>query len=176
MLQGKSPATYLSPFKEWENDGMDLSNHHYALSLQWTGNRGAGTTSYRCYGRDHIIRAQGLPDLLGTADPTFHGDKDRWNPEQLLLAALSQCHMLSYLHIAVLNSVNVIAYADDATGTLKLNPDNSGQFTSATLRPRVQLADESQRVLADSLHLEANKVCFIARSVNFPVLHKPIHP
>lgn len=155
---------------------MDLSNHRYEVSVHWTGNRGSGTTSYRSYGRDHIIRAAGLPDLPGTADPTFHGDKDRWNPEQLLLAALSQCHMLSYLHIAVLNSVAVTGYSDNATGTMKLNSDNSGQFTEAVLHPCVELADESQRELADSLHEQANKVCFIARSVNFPVLHEPAHP
>ncbi|GAA1414387.1 peroxiredoxin [Glutamicibacter uratoxydans] len=155
---------------------MDLSNHRYEVSVHWTGNRGSGTTSYRSYGRDHIIRAAGLPDLPGTADPTFHGDKDRWNPEQLLLAALSQCHMLSYLHIAVLNSVAVTGYSDNAIGTMKLNSDNSGQFTEAVLHPRVELADESQRELADSLHEQANKVCFIARSVNFPVLHEPAHP
>lgn len=155
---------------------MDLSNHHYAVSVEWTGNRGSGTADYRSYGRDHIIRAVGLPDLLGTADPTFHGDRDRWNPEQLLLAALSQCHMLSYLHIAVLNSLSVIGYSDNASATMKLNSDNSGQFTEAILRPRVDLADESQRALANSLHEQANKVCFIARSVNFPVLHEPEQP
>ncbi|WP_159609281.1 OsmC family protein [Glutamicibacter sp. JC586] len=155
---------------------MDLSHHQYRVSLEWTGNRGTGTDTYRSYGRDHIVRAQGLPDLPGTADPTFHGDRDRWNPEQLLLAALSQCHMLSYLHIAVNHGVRVTAYTDSAQGTLRLNADNSGEFTQAVLRPDIQLADESQRELANSLHEQANKVCFIARSVNFPVLHEPVLP
>jgi len=155
---------------------MDLSHHQYRVSLEWTGNRGTGTDTYRSYGRDHIVRAQGLPDLPGTADPTFHGDRDRWNPEQLLLAALSQCHMLSYLHIAVNHGVRATAYTDSAQGTLRLNADNSGEFTQAVLRPDIQLADESQRELANSLHEQANKVCFIARSVNFPVLHEPVLP
>ncbi|MEV7649805.1 OsmC family protein [Arthrobacter sp. NPDC089319] len=153
---------------------MDLSQHHYAVSLHWTGNRGDGTASYRGYGRDHVVRAAGLPDLAGTADPTFHGDKDRWNPEQLLLTALSQCHMLSYLHIAVKNGIVVTAYDDDAEGTLRLNRDGSGEFTSVTLRPRVAIADAGQAELAQRLHGDANKVCFIARSVNFPVLHEPV--
>ena len=153
---------------------MDLSQHRYSVSLHWTGNRGDGTTSYRGYGRDHVVRAAGLPDLAGTADPTFHGDKDRWNPEQLLLTALSQCHMLSYLHIAVKNGIVVTAYDDDAEGTLRLNRDCSGEFTSVTLRPRVAIADEGQSDLAQRLHVDANKVCFIARSVNFPVLHEPV--
>ncbi|GAA3305604.1 MULTISPECIES: OsmC family protein [Glutamicibacter] len=155
---------------------MDLSQHEYRVGLEWTGNRGTGTESYRSYGRDHVLRASGLPELPGTADPTFHGDRDRWNPEQLLLAALSQCHMLSYLHVAVTHGVNVTAYTDDAYGTLRLNRDNSGEFTQVMLRPTVHLADESQRELADSLHAQANKVCFIARSVNFPVLHEPVAP
>lgn len=151
---------------------MDLSQHHYQVDVQWTGNRGEGTGTYRGYGRDHVVSAAGLPDLPGTADPTFHGDRDRWNPEQLLLAALSQCHMLSYLHVAVTHGVVVTGYRDEATGTLRLNQDNSGEFTQVVLHPQVELADESQRELADSLHKQANKVCFIARSVNFPVLHE----
>lgn len=155
---------------------MDLSQHEYRVDLEWTGNRGTGTESYRSYGRDHIVRANGLPDLPGTADPTFHGDRDRWNPEQLLLAALSQCHMLSYLHVAVTHGVIVTGYSDAAVGSLRLNRDNSGEFSQAILRPAVALADESQRELADSLHEQANKVCFIARSVNFPVLHEPVSP
>ncbi|PRB72280.1 OsmC family protein [Arthrobacter sp. MYb213] len=153
---------------------MDLSLHNYQIAIEWTGNRGAGTDTYRGYGRDHIIRADGLPDISGTADPTFHGDKDRWNPEQLLLAALSQCHMLSYLHVAVTHGVVITGYQDQASGTLRLNRDNSGEFTQVVLRPQVSLADDSQRELADSLHQQANRVCFIARSVNFPVLHEPV--
>ena len=159
-----------------ENGFMNLALHNYSISLSWTGNRGAGTASYRGYGRDHVISAPGLPDLAGTADPTFHGDKDRWNPEQLLLTALSQCHMLSYLHIAVKHHVVVTGYDDEARGTLRLNRDGSGEFLEVTLTPRVVLQDESQRALADSLHEEANSVCFIARSVNFPVHHEPTLP
>jgi organic hydroperoxide reductase OsmC/OhrA len=152
---------------------MDLSQHHYAVSVAWTGNRGTGTSSYRGYGRDHIVRAAGLPELAGTADPTFHGDADRWNPEQLLLTALAQCHMLSYFHIAVKNGIVVTAYTDDAEGSMRLNRDGSGEFTSVTLHPKVSITDPSQSGLAQQLHEEAHRVCFIARSVNFPVLHEP---
>lgn len=155
---------------------MDLHQHRYCVDVEWTGNRGSGTTGYRDYGRDHVVRAAGLPDLPGTADPTFHGDKDRWNPEQLLLGALAQCHMLSYFHLAVKNGLNVVGYTDAATATMRLNRDGSGEFTEAVLHPRVELADESQRGLADSLHEQAHAVCFIARSVNFPVLNDPVPP
>ncbi|MDO5744678.1 MAG: OsmC family protein [Micrococcaceae bacterium] len=155
---------------------MNLALHEYHVDISWTGNRGAGTSGYRGYGRDHVIRAAGLPDLPGTADPTFHGDKDRWNPEQLLLAALGQCHMLSYLHMAVKHGVVVTGYDDAASGVLRLNRDGSGEFLEANLSPQVGLADEAQRELADSLHAKANEVCFIARSVNFPVHHHPTAP
>lgn len=153
---------------------MVIGNEHsYEVTVRWTGNRGTGTSGYRAYGRDHEVSAAGLPALLGSADPTFHGDRDRWNPEQLLLSALAQCHMLSYLHVAVSHGVVVLGYEDTATGTMVLNRDGSGQFTAATLHPRVKLADPAQAALADSLHEEASAKCFIARSVNFPVGHEP---
>lgn len=152
---------------------MSLHEHHYALAVQWTGNLGEGTASYRGYSRDHDILIPGLPVLKGSADPTFHGDKERCNPEQLLLAALAQCHMLSFLHVAVKHGVVVTDYRDEATGLMKLNRDGSGQFERVTLHPHVTVADQSHVELAAQLHHEANQVCFIARSVNFPVEHEP---
>ena len=85
--------------------------HHYALQVEWTGNRGSGTSDYKSYGRDHLVRANGNPTIVGTSDRAFRGDPERWNPEQLLLAALSQCHMLSYLHEAAVNGVNSARHA-----------------------------------------------------------------
>jgi organic hydroperoxide reductase OsmC/OhrA len=152
---------------------MSLHEHRYALTVQWTGNLGEGTSSYRGYSRDHDVLIAGLPVLKGSADPTFHGDRERYNPEQLLLAALAQCHMLSYLHVAVKHGVVVTGYRDDATGLMRLNRDGSGQFESVTLHPHVTVADAGQGDLAARLHHEANQVCFIARSVNFPVHHEP---
>lgn len=153
---------------------MSLDEHHYELTVRWTGNLGTGTSTYRAYSRDHDIEIPGLPVLKGSSDPTFHGDRTRYNPEQLLLAALSQCHMLSFLHVAVKHGVVVTAYTDNATGMMRLNRDGSGQFETVTLRPTVTLQDASHVDLVDELHSEANKVCFIARSVNFPVLHAPV--
>lgn len=152
---------------------MGLHEHHYELTIQWTGNLGTGTTDYRGYSRDHDVLIPGLPVLKGSADPTFHGDRERYNPEQLLLAALAQCHMLSYLHVAVKHGVVVTGYRDEATGLMRLNRDGSGQFESVTLHPVVTLADPGQADLAQRLHHDANQVCFIARSVNFPVQHQP---
>ena len=152
---------------------MSLGEHHYSLAVQWTGNRGDGTSSYRSYSRDHDVLIPGLPPLKGSADPTFHGDRERFNPEPPLLAALAQCHMLSYLHVAVKHGVVVPDYRDEATGLMRLNRDGSGQFERVVLHPHVTVADAAQAELASSLHHEANQVCFIARSVNFPVEHRP---
>jgi len=155
---------------------MPLGSHHYSVTVTWTGNRGTGTSGYRDYGREHEIALPGLPVLPGSSDPSFRGDRERYNPEQLLLTALSQCHMLSYLHVAVNHGVVVTAYTDEAEGTMRLNRDGSGEFTEVVLRPRVELADEAQRELADTLHEEAHHLCFIARSVNFPVRNEPAAP
>src|ERR671921_109468 len=105
---------------------MSLSEHRYGLAVEWTGNLGDGTSSYRGYSRDHDVVIPGLPVLKGSADPTFHGDRERYNPEQLLLAALAQCHLLSYLHVAVKQGVVVTGYVDRATGSMRTEPDGSG--------------------------------------------------
>ncbi|MFC6357363.1 OsmC family protein [Luethyella okanaganae] len=148
--------------------------HHYALRTEWSGNRGTGTSGYRDYGRQHLVTAVGKHAIEGSSDPTFHGDRDRWNPEELLLAALSQCHMLSYLHVAASNRVVVVGYSDDAVGTMETGLDGGGRFTTATLRPLVVVAAESMVELAGSLHAEAARKCFIAASVNFPVEHEAV--
>ncbi len=153
---------------------MSIDEHHYELTVRWTGNRGTGTSGYRDYSRDHDVEIPGLPVLRGSSDPTFHGDRSRYNPEQLLLAALSQCHMLSFLHVAVKRGVIVTEYVDSATGMMRLNRDGSGQFEVVTLRPTVTLANPAHIDLMAEMHHEANNVCFIARSVNFPVHHEPV--
>ena len=150
---------------------MNLA-HHYAMNLEWTGNRGTGTSSYRAYGRDHVLSAEGKADIAGSSDRVFHGDAERWNPEELLLAALSQCHMLSYLHVAASHGIVVESYTDAATGTMEQTHNGGGHFTLATLRPRVTIS-AGDVALATELHAEASAKCFIAASVNFPVKHEP---
>jgi organic hydroperoxide reductase OsmC/OhrA len=151
--------------------------HSYQVAIEWQGNRGAGTSDYRSYGREHLVTAEGKPDIMGSADRTFHGNSERWNPEELLLAALSQCHMLSYLHVAARHGVVVTAYTDAASGVMEQTRDGGGHFVTATLRPAVTIdggaSPEQQSALAQSLHEEASAQCFIAASVNFPVLHEP---
>lgn len=153
---------------------MKLLEHHYQVDVVWTGNRGEGTSTYRSYSRDHDISSGNAPLIRGSADPTFHGNPERWNPEQLLLAALSQCHMLSYLHMAARNDVVVVAYEDAAEGTMRLNTDGSGQFVSVTLKPKVTITEAAAKHRAQEIHRDAAAACFIGRSVNFPVEHKPV--
>lgn len=147
--------------------------HHYAIDLEWTGNRGSGTSGYKDYGRDHLLRAEGKDAIEGSSDRAFHGDADRWNPEELLLAALSQCHMLSYLHVAAARGVVVTGYTDAAAGLMTQTFDGGGSFSSATLHPVVTVAEASMVAAAADAHAEASAKCFIAASVNFPVLHEP---
>ncbi|HEV2519153.1 MAG TPA: OsmC family protein [Thermoplasmata archaeon] len=148
---------------------MDRS-HSYRIEVRWTGNRGSGTSAYDAYGRDHTIQAATKPILLGSSDPAFRGDPSRYNPEELLVAALASCHMLSYLHLCTLRSIRVVEYTDTADGTMQLHPDGSGAFTHVTLHPHVVISSgDAER--ARSLHDEAHRVCYIAGSVNFPVDH-----
>ena len=146
-------------------------NHNYKLTLKWTGNKGTGTSGYRAYDRNHEILIEGKTTLLGSADPSFHGDKTVHNPEDLLLASLSACHMMSYLHVCVKVGILVTNYIDNATGIMTVNADGSGRFIEVTLNPIVTITDESQLAKANELHQEANQLCFIANSVNFPVKH-----
>lgn len=147
--------------------------HNYNISITWTGNRGTGTSDYRAYDRNHIIRATDKADIAGSSDPAFRGDKTRYNPEEFMVAALSTCHMLSYLHVCVVNGVVVTDYKDNATGTMAETSDGGGHFTEVTLNPVVTVKDASMIEKANELHHKASELCFIANSVNFPVKHSP---
>jgi organic hydroperoxide reductase OsmC/OhrA len=153
---------------------LPADTHSYELSVRWTGDRGAGTAGYRAYGREHEVTAPGKPTIPGTADPAFRGDPERWSPEDLLVAAVAQCHQLWFLHLAADAGVIVTGYTDDPIGTMAMNPDGSGQFTQVLLRPRVTVAGPGMIEPAQSLHGRVGALCFIARSVNFPVLHEPV--
>src|SRR5688572_6422392 len=148
--------------------------HHYHATTRWVGNRGSGTTDYKSYDRNHDIKIDGKQPLLCSSDPGFRGDKTRHNPEELLVASLSGCHMLWYLHLCAVNGVVVTEYTDEASGKMEENPDGSGQFTEVLLKPNVTVLEQGMIEKANTLHHEANKMCFIARSVNFPVKHQPV--
>jgi organic hydroperoxide reductase OsmC/OhrA len=147
--------------------------HEYRVTVTWTGNRGEGTLNYRAYDRDHMIEAQGKPTILGSADPHFHGDKTRWNPEELLLAALCACHKMSYLHFCAVFGVVVTDYVDHAEGIMEEDGKDGGRFTEVILRPRITVKPDTDLSLARRLHHTAHEKCFIATSVNFPVKCEP---
>lgn len=148
-------------------------DHLYKTTVTWTGNKGSGTMDYRSYDRDYLISVNGKADISGSSDSAFLGDKSKHNPEDLLLASISSCHMLWYLHLCSKNEIVVIDYKDDAVGTMEESADGSGKFREVTLYPVVLIADKNHIQLAETLHAEANKMCFIANSLNFPVKHQP---
>lgn len=144
-------------------------DHGYAVRIDWTGNRGPGTSDHRAYGRDHEIAAGGKPPIPGSADAAFRGDRDRWNPEELLVAALAQCHMLWFLDLAARRGVVVTGYTDDAAGRMVEHPGGAGEFAEVTLRPTVTVAAAVPAGVVEAIHRDVHDLCFIARSVNFPV-------
>lgn len=147
--------------------------HHYKTTIQWTGNKGTGTNGYRNYERSHTISVENKAIIEGSSDPAFRGDKTKYNPEEMLLASLSSCHMLWYLHFCSEEGIIVTDYKDHATGIMMETANGSGQFTEVTLYPEVIVTDESMIEKANNLHHKANEFCFIANSVNFPVKHNP---
>ncbi len=147
--------------------------HSYKVELVWTGDLGTGTSAYRAYSRDHDMLAPGKPPIPGSSDPGFRGDPTRWNPEEMLVASLSACHQLWYLHLCSAAGVIVTAYEDAAEGELVEQDDGAGQFERVTLRPRVTISAESDAEMAARLHHDAHDKCFVARSVNFPVGCEP---
>lgn len=149
------------------------SQHRYKLKTTWTGNTGTGTSNYSSYERSLTISAEGKTDILATSDTAFNSDKTKHNPEELLLASISSCHMLWYLHLCSEAGVIVTNYIDDATALMIETPDGGGHFTEVVLSPTITITDPSMMETAITLHQKANKLCYIANSCNFPILHKP---
>jgi organic hydroperoxide reductase OsmC/OhrA len=148
--------------------------HKYESMVRWTGNKGTGTSAYRAYSRDHEISAPRKPVIPGSSDPAFHGDPTRYNPEEMLVASLSTCHMLWYLHLCAVNRVEVQDYEDSAEGTMEEAEDGGGRFLEVTLKPRITVSNDSDLETARKLHHDAHEKCFIANSVNFPVGCEPV--
>ncbi len=153
---------------------MNSQDHSYTVTITWSGNTGSGTSSYRSYERAHEIAAFGKPDIPASSDPAFRGDPRRYNPEELLVASLSSCHMLWYLHLAAANGIIVRAYEDIAEGVMVEQPGGGGAFTEVVLSPEITFAPGTDLARAQALHADAHARCFIANSVNFPVRHEPI--
>ena len=147
-------------------------HHHYKLTVTWTGNKGEGTKDYTAYERGHTIEIAGKKKILGSSDSPFRGDKKKHNPEDMLLASLSACHMLWYLHLCADENIVVLEYTDDAEGKMIQTSNGAGYFTEVVLNPTVLVAESRMIRKAIELHKKANQMCFIANSVKFEVYHK----
>lgn len=147
-----------------------MQKHIFSTVLNWTGASAGPTRDYASYSREYVVEIEGKPTLHGSADPVFRGDAALHNPEDLLVAALSACHLLSYLALCARSGIAVVSYDDSATGTME---QQAGQirFTEVRLRPRCSVIGDLDK--ARSLHAQAHEQCFIANSVNFPVRHEP---
>lgn len=148
---------------------MRMKIHSYGAFVHWTAGDGEGTRTYRSYSRNHTLGVEGKPDIAASSDPAFRGDATRYNPEELLVASLSSCHLLWYLHLCSVNGILVSEYRDRASGTMEEAGDGSAKFLQVQLRPLVTIASSNDRVKALALHGEAHRLCYIAQSVNFPV-------
>jgi organic hydroperoxide reductase OsmC/OhrA len=147
--------------------------HQYSLTVKWTGNKGDGTSNYRAYERSHIVIARDKTDILCSSDPAFRGDKTKHSPEDLFVASISGCHMLWYLHLCADAGIVVTDYFDNPVGILLEAQDGSGYFKEVVLHPVVTVADKTKIDKANQLHDKAQKLCFIANSCNFKILHEP---
>jgi organic hydroperoxide reductase OsmC/OhrA len=149
-----------------------LREHSYSVNVEWTGNTGKGTSDYRSYTRDYEITVPGKPPIYGSSDPKFRGNPVRYNPEELLVSALSTCHMLWYLHLCADAGIVVVSYEDRAEGTMEESRDGGGRFVRVTLHPHVRVTGSAEQ--AETLHQRAHELCFIANSVNFPIQHEAV--
>lgn len=150
-------------------------NHHYKVAIKWTGNLGTGTSNYNAYSRNHLVQVEGKAPIESSSDPAFRGDPNRYNPEEMMVAALSSCHMLWYLHFCAEAGIIVTSYIDKAEGTMVEDQSGSGRFTEVILKPSISLANMQMMDLANALHAKANQYCFIANSCNFPIKHHAVY-
>ncbi|PID53953.1 MAG: peroxiredoxin [Micrococcales bacterium] len=145
------------------------TDHIFTADVFWKGNLGTGTSGYDDYSRNHEVRSGLAPVLVASSEEAFAGDPERWNPEQLLISAVAQCHMLWALDIAARNGVVIVAYRDHACGVLEINHDGSGQIREVWLRPEVVVAQDQMVERMDKIHAMAHRMCFIARSIKAEV-------
>jgi organic hydroperoxide reductase OsmC/OhrA len=150
-------------------------NHAYHVTTLWTGNLGAGTSTYRAYSRSYDVSAPGkAAPIAGSSDPLYRGDRTRYNPEEMLVAAISSCHMLWVLHLCADVGIVITGYTDEASGEMVEHPDGSGEFTRVTLHPRMVITDAARTADAIAIHDKAHHFCCLARSMNFTVEHQPV--
>lgn len=152
---------------------MASKTHRYNAQIAWTGAGEEGTKNYKSYERLYNVNIEGKPTVAGSSDPSFRGDPVRHNPEDMLVASVSACHMLWYLHLCSVSRVIVTSYIDDAEGVMEEDKRGSGRFTKIILRPRIKITADSDITKAEEAHHKANEMCFIANTLNCPISHEP---
>jgi organic hydroperoxide reductase OsmC/OhrA len=169
-----APSTVHHDGRRRRGAGEDTTmarEHHFAAHLIWTGGGRGGTASYDAYSRECVVEIEGKPPLVCSSAAAFRGDATKHNPEDLLVAALAACHILSYLALCARAGIEVVAYEDKASGRMAVQ-DGRMRFTEVMLAPDVAIASGDLEQ-AKALHEKAHEACFIASSVNFPVLNLP---
>ena len=121
---------------------------------------------------NHRLEIQGKPTIAASAASQYKGDPTRANPEELFVASLASCQMLSYFVVAARSGVTVLAYEDRARGTLTI-ADKKMRFTEVVLRPRITVAPGTDEAKARALVETAHEGCFIANSVACAVRAEP---
>jgi len=115
----------------------------------------------------------GKPILHGSSDPAFQGDSSKYNPEDLLVASVSSCHMMWYLHLCADAKIIVQSYHDQAQGKMIQTAKGGGRFDEIVLRPQVTIDAGADPNQARELHKRAHECCFIANSLNCSVHCEP---
>ncbi|MEO9954951.1 OsmC family protein [Nonlabens sp.] len=138
------------------------SKFHFEVHTQWQKDQFVNP-------KTHTSTIDGKESMNVSAAREFKGEPDKRNPEDLLLSALSSCHMMSYFYVCQQQGIEIIDYKDTAVGTLELRADSSGGFTAVQLNPVVTIKNKNQKTLAIRLHDKAHQLCFIANSVNFEI-------
>ena len=146
----------------------------HRITLNWS--RDGGPYARGNYKAAHTVRFQGGQSVVSSAAPEFGGDAAHTDPEQLLVASLSSCHMLTFLAVAANRGYVPDTYQDDAEGTLGKNEQGVTVMTHVLLRPRVAFSGDKRPTPEEyeQLHARAHKGCFMANSVKTEVEVKPI--
>ncbi len=144
-----------------------MTMHRYETSLTWEGR----TNDYDSYGRQHQAIVGGNEIAL-SADAAFHGDPALPNPEQLIVAAASSCQLLSFLSVASLGGVEVLAYSDDAEGEMPSDA-RPMRLTRIVLHPHIVVTGSTVDRVERLIH-KAHRQCYIANSLSTDVLIEPV--
>jgi organic hydroperoxide reductase OsmC/OhrA len=148
-----------------------MSEH--AIALDWK--RESERFIYDTYNRDHVVTFEGGARVMASAAPAYRGNPALVNPEEGLVAALSSCHMLTFLAVAAKKRFVVDRYSDHAVGFLEKNAQGRLAITRVVLRPQIEFSGPTvpdAKQIAE-LHELAHSGCFIANSVTTEVKVEP---